>query len=115
MANQILVDDFNNRHDHLRIMMANQEVDNIPGIILGLDNVKESLQDEKWAQTKRTMIACVALKQKCVGRLGVWLAEKGHPQRTKITEMRKLSAAICKDRDNILCTYFLAQKTFKSI
>ena len=113
MANQFLADDFTNRHDHLRIMMASQEVDNIPGIILGLENVKERVLDEKWAQTKRTIIACVAFKRKCGGRVGVWLAEKGHPQRTKITEMCKWAAAVYKDWDTIV--HLLSDREMASV
>ena len=113
MANQFLADDFTNRHDHLQMMMANHEVENIPGIIMGLENVKERLRDDKWATTKRTIIACVALKRKCGCQVGVWLAEKGNPHRAKITEMCKWAAAVYRDWDKIV--HLLSDREMASV
>ena len=115
MANRFLVtDDFtNNRHQHLEHMITQHNVDDIPGIIVGLDNVKERLREEKWTTTKTTIIACVALKRKCGGQVGVWLAAKGHPKSARLTELCKWSAAVYRDWDFIV--HVLSEREMGSV
>ncbi len=117
MANQFLINDyFNDRHTNLDDMMSRYRVDDLPNVIVGLENIGERHRENRWQNTMDTIIACVALKRQCGGQVGRWLQNNrvaNETVRARITEKCKWSAAIFRDWENIV--HFLSERDMGSV
>lgn len=100
--NSFLANDFNNRQDRVRDMQSDHTVGQMPNVIENLENTNERRREHKWKNTKDIIIACVTLKQLCGGQVGRWLNNQNHPNKNRITELCKWSAAVYKDWDEIV-------------